>query len=71
MCYGMGCIYEDYNGECRYRGPRPFPCPDNKEPRYECSQCGWDGGSNDVAEDECFGFICPNCGAQAREEEGY
>lgn len=29
MCYGLGCYYEDSQGECRR--PRREPCP-NKEP---------------------------------------
>ena len=29
MCYGSGCLYEDWHGECR----KPFnmPCPDDME----------------------------------------
>ena len=28
MCYGMGCSYEGYMGECTWDGGMPYPCPE-------------------------------------------
>lgn len=32
MCYGMGCPYENYNGDCTWGKGVPFPCTEWKYP---------------------------------------
>ena len=35
MCYGMGCGYEDYYGECRKPGCEPCPMDEKYDGPYE------------------------------------
>lgn len=39
MCYGMGCKYEDQNGECCKPSNVYGDCP-AIEPSYTCDNCG-------------------------------